>query len=114
MDRNCKTVNPYTKKEITGLIRKSQENGSMDSLERRAKALSDTNRIKIYYALGVAELCVCEISELLGIPQPTVSGCLKELYNAGLLIRRKEGKWAYYSVVAQDPIKFEVPFHEIQ
>ena len=60
------------------------------------KALRDPNRVKIVKILEHGELCVCEIQEVLGVSQPTVSKHLKTLEEAGLLNSRKEGLWVYY------------------
>ena len=45
------------------------------------------------------EACVCELTEPLGLSQPTVSHHLKVLVDAGLLDREQRGVWAYYSIV---------------
>jgi ArsR family transcriptional regulator, arsenate/arsenite/antimonite-responsive transcriptional repressor len=45
------------------------------------------------------EACVCELTEPLGLSQPTVSHHLKVLYEAGLLDRERRGNWIYYRLV---------------
>ena len=45
------------------------------------------------------EACVCELTEPLGLTQPTISHHLKVLIDAGILIRDKRGVWAYYALV---------------
>ena len=45
------------------------------------------------------EACVCDLTEPVGLSQPTVSHHLKQLIDAGLLTRQQRGKWAYYRVV---------------
>jgi ArsR family transcriptional regulator len=62
------------------------------------KALADENRIRILKLLMLRELCVCEVMVALGLTQPTTSHHLGILENAGLVKKRKEGKWVYYSV----------------
>ena len=42
------------------------------------------------------EACVCELTEPLGLSQPTVSHHLKVLHEAGILTREKRGRWAFY------------------
>jgi ArsR family transcriptional regulator len=69
---------------------------SMKRFVRVMKALSDPSRVKIIKILGVKELCVCEIQQLLGLAQPTVSKHLKILEEAGLVDYRKEGSWIIY------------------
>jgi ArsR family transcriptional regulator len=62
------------------------------------KAISDPARIKIIYALRDGELCVCEIMELLKMPQTMVSHHCKILKVAGIVSDRKFGKWVNYSL----------------
>jgi len=69
---------------------------SMKRFVRVMKALSDPSRVKIIKILGVKELCVCELRQLLGLAQPTVSKHLKILEEAGLVDFRKEGSWIIY------------------
>ncbi|MFZ7104029.1 MAG: ArsR/SmtB family transcription factor [Peptococcaceae bacterium] len=62
------------------------------------KALSDRHRILIIDMLSCGELCACEITEKLGLTQPTVSHHMSILHRAGLINSRKEGKWVRYSL----------------
>jgi ArsR family transcriptional regulator, arsenate/arsenite/antimonite-responsive transcriptional repressor len=62
------------------------------------KALADENRLRLVLALRAGELCVCQLTELLGLAMSTVSKHLSILYQAGLLNARKEGRWMYYSL----------------
>lgn len=48
-----------------------------------------------------AEACVCELTEPLGLSQPTVSHHLKVLYEAGLLKKERRGTWIYYQFVPE-------------
>ena len=73
-----------------------------EKLALRLKALADPSRLRILSLISAsdaAEVCVCELSEPLGLRQPTVSHHLKVLVDAGLLARDKRGVWAYYSLV---------------
>jgi ArsR family transcriptional regulator, arsenate/arsenite/antimonite-responsive transcriptional repressor len=65
------------------------------------KALADENRLRMVMALQDGELCVCQITELLGLAISTVSKHLSILYHAGLVNARKEGRWMYYSLPGQ-------------
>jgi ArsR family transcriptional regulator len=60
------------------------------------KALSDPNRIRIIKMLTERELCMCEVREILGLSNSTVSQHLTILRNAGLLLDSKEGKWVNF------------------
>lgn len=68
-------------------------------LETLFKALADRHRVKILNLLaraGDEAICVCDFVEPLGLKQPTVSYHLKQLTDAGLLLRDKRGSFAYY------------------
>ena len=43
------------------------------------------------------EVCVCELEPALGVSQGAVSQALSRLFGAGLVERRKDGRWRYYS-----------------
>lgn len=63
------------------------------------KALADPNRIQLLHLVaeaGRAEACVCDLTEVLGLSQPTVSHHLGLLVKAGLLTRERRGTWAWY------------------
>ena len=62
------------------------------------KALSDINRLRILKALQTKSLCVCEIKELLGLANSTVSQHLKVLKESGFILEEKEGKWVNYMI----------------
>ena len=62
------------------------------------KALADENRLRMLMALQGGEVCVCQITELMGLAMSTVSKHLSILYQAGLVNARKEGRWMYYSL----------------
>jgi ArsR family transcriptional regulator len=68
----------------------------MDDFIRIMKALSDPNRVRILKLLKDGELCVCEIQDLLGLAQSTVSSHMKQLEKAGLVLRRRQGTWILY------------------
>jgi len=60
------------------------------------RALSDANRLRALTALRDGELCVCQITELLGLAPSTVSKHLLILRQAHLVEMRKKGRWIYY------------------
>jgi DNA-binding transcriptional ArsR family regulator len=61
-------------------------------------ALSNETRYKIVRILHTAdeELCVCEFAPLLDVSDSAISHALSQLTEAGLLTRRKDGKWRKY------------------
>jgi ArsR family transcriptional regulator, arsenate/arsenite/antimonite-responsive transcriptional repressor len=62
------------------------------------KALSDPNRIRIVKMLEARELCVCEVREVLGLSNSTVSKHLSILRDANLITDSKDGKWVNYQL----------------
>jgi len=65
---------------------------------RVMKALSDPNRVRVIKLLQSGELCVCEIKEVLGLAQSTVSKHMKILEDAGLVKKNRQGTWMIYSL----------------
>jgi ArsR family transcriptional regulator len=68
------------------------------------KALADPARLRLLSLIQShedGEACVCELTEPLGLTQPTVSHHLKVLHDAGLLTRRKKATWVYYRAVPE-------------
>ncbi len=62
------------------------------------KVLSDCTRIRIVQALANAELCVCDLTEVLYMNSSAVSHQLRILRAAGLVSFRREGKNVFYSL----------------
>lgn len=61
------------------------------------KALSDPNRVRVLKLLEGGPLCVCEMQDVLGLAQPTVSIHMKILEDAGLVKKERQGTWMIYS-----------------
>ncbi len=69
-----------------------------------AKALADGNRMRVVTALLERdELCVCQLTEMLGLATATVSRHMSILQKAMLVKNRKEGRWVYYRLTNQFP-----------
>ena len=64
-------------------------------------ALSDQTRLSILEMLRDGERCVCELQDELEAAQSRLSFHLRVLKDAGLVTDRREGRWAYYSIVPQ-------------
>ena len=62
------------------------------------RALAHPARLRIVAMLRSGELCVCQVTAVLGLAPSTVSAHLKELRNAGLVTERRDGRWAYLSL----------------
>lgn len=62
------------------------------------RAFSDRTRLRILHLLRGEELCVCDLVDVLALPQPKVSRHLAYLRSAGLVVARKDGLWMHYKL----------------
>jgi ArsR family transcriptional regulator, arsenate/arsenite/antimonite-responsive transcriptional repressor len=63
------------------------------------KALADEKRLQIMYELCQrGKTCVCDLQDVLGLPQSSLSYHLKILVEAGLILRETQGTWSYYEL----------------
>ena len=64
------------------------------------KALGDPHRVRVVNLLATTReaVCICDLTDFLGLAQPTVSHHMRKLVDAGLLAREQRGVWAYYSL----------------
>ncbi len=62
------------------------------------KVFGDSTRIKILYVLLEAEMCVCDLAQLLNMTQPAISHQLRVLKQSQLVKYRREGKTVFYSL----------------
>ena len=84
------------------LVRQAADPQTARDLARTFKALADPTRVQLLSIVAShdgGEACVCDLTEPVGLSQPTVSHHLKILVDAGLLSREQRGRWAYYSLV---------------
>jgi len=75
-----------------------------EGLARALKVLADPARLRLLSLIQAQpghEACVCNLTEPLGLSQPTVSHHLKVLLGAGLVEREQRGNWAYFRVVPE-------------
>jgi ArsR family transcriptional regulator, arsenate/arsenite/antimonite-responsive transcriptional repressor len=71
------------------------------STARLFHALSDETRLSVLEMLRGGERCVCDLQDAVGAAQSRLSFHLKVLKDAGLVTDRKEGRWSYYTLVAE-------------
>jgi ArsR family transcriptional regulator len=65
------------------------------------KVLADEHRLAMVALLARGELCVCHLTEILDMPQSTVSHHMGVLRRAGLIRDRRDerdGRWTYYAL----------------
>jgi ArsR family transcriptional regulator, arsenate/arsenite/antimonite-responsive transcriptional repressor len=93
---------PLAEACCTPLLRQPITASQAADLARLLKALADPTRLRLVSMVAAhegGESCVCELTEPLGLTQPTISHHLKILVDAGIFTRDKRGVWAYYAVV---------------
>ena len=86
----------------TPVVRRPLSAEEAVQVARVLKAVADPARLRLLSLVAAhegGEACVCDLTEPLGLSQPTVSHHLKVLVDAGLLTRDKRGIWAYYALV---------------
>lgn len=74
------------------------EEQSAEHVAMLFKVFGDPTRIKILHLLSLDEMCVCDISTVLGMSQSAISHQLSSLRQAGLVKNRKDGKVVYYTL----------------
>ncbi len=73
-----------------------------ETLASALKAIADPTRLRLVSLVAAhegQEACVCDLTEPVGLSQPTVSHHLKILVEAGILTREQRGRWAYYRLL---------------
>lgn len=68
----------------------------VDDLDALFKGFADPTRLRLLNALAAGELCVCDLVDLLALPQPAVSRHLAYLRRMGLVEATREWKFAHY------------------
>lgn len=74
----------------------------LEQFEQVGRAIGDPSRVRILKLLEPGELCVCQITAVLGLAPATVSKHLSLLRAAGLLQQRRDGKWVYYRLADRE------------
>ena len=83
---------------IETVKKKMPQEEKLYDLAELFKVFGDSTRVKIISALFEAEMCVCDIAELLSMTQSAISHQLRVLRQARLVKHRKEGKVVFYSL----------------
>jgi len=88
-------VDPSTVRMVRRRMKPDQ---TMVRLAETFAAFSDLARVKILYALAQAELCVCDLAEIVGMTDSAVSHQLRILRALELVKYRRDGRVVYYSL----------------
>lgn len=106
----------------TGLVRASSptnpsqpttghglNSSDLATLRNVLRAMSEQSRLDIVRALSTEQLCVCHLTEILGLTQPQVSNHLRVLREAGIVERERYRYWTYYRL-SRGPLKLLLDF----
>jgi len=63
-----------------------------------AKLISDDNRLKIIRLLAERDMCVCELMEVMRVPQARISQHLLRLRSEGIVSDKRESQWVIYAL----------------
>jgi ArsR family transcriptional regulator len=81
------------------VIEKKNDSIDFTPYESKFKALADQKRLQIMYELTQrGNTCVCDLVDILDMPQSKLSYHLKILLDAGLILRETRGTWSYYEL----------------
>jgi DNA-binding transcriptional ArsR family regulator len=104
-ERSC--VRSYVDQELIDSLRR--EVSAHPDLEEHARMfamLGDLTRLRILYCLSrTEELCVCDLSDILGMGVSAISHSLRKLKDRGLVKSRRDGLTIYYSLVESEPLR---------
>ncbi len=76
----------------------------MNNLLNFFSVVSDELRLRIILLLSKHDLCVCQICEILGVPQPKISQHLSKLRDLKFVQDKRQGKWVFYSLTIDDTV----------
>lgn len=91
----CNILHPVTVRKVS---RHMPAEEVLDGLAEFFKLFSDKTRVSILWALSHSEMCVCDLSMLLKMKQPTISQHLKVLRQMRMVRTRRDGKVVYYTL----------------
>ena len=95
----------YVHEDIVQAVQKKMPKEELlYDLSELYKVFGDSTRIKILYVLFEAEMCVCDIAQLLNMSQSAISHQLRVLKQSRLVKYRREGKTVFYSL-ADDHVR---------
>jgi len=91
--------------ELRSLVGKTSNERKVKESGKLFKARSDPTRLRMLKLLKIRGMCVCEIMVALELTQPTASHHLNILEGAGLVQKKRQGKWIFHSIANQDLLR---------
>ena len=70
----------------------------MERLSQICNMLADKNRLRILKLLEYKPMCVCELTHIIGIRQPSISRHLRKLKETNLIGSRQDSQWHEYFI----------------
>ena len=98
MNESVCTENSEHLRLVEAVNRDMPEDDLLCELSEFFRVFGDSTRIRILYALSRSEMCVCDLSRLLGASQSAISHQLQVLRSSRLVKYRREGKTVFYSL----------------
>ena len=99
----CEMVEVH--EELLEIVNKTMpDETELYGLAELFKVFGDSTRIRILYVLFEAEVCVCDLAQVLNMTQSAISHQLRILKNSKLVKCRREGKSVFYSL-ADDHVR---------
>lgn len=100
MDREvdlCETIEVH--EDLLKIVNETMpEETELYDLAELFKVFGDSTRIRILFVLFEAEVCVCDLAQVLNMTQSAISHQLKILRQNKLVKNRRDGKTVYYSL----------------
>ncbi len=93
----CETFQTH-EELIKAVNEKMPQEDALYDLAELFKVFGDSTRIRILYVLFEAEVCVCDLAQVLNMTQSAISHQLKILKQSKLVKSRREGKSVFYSL----------------
>ena len=84
------------KELVTTARERALPSGEYEAMAGLFKAMGDPNRLRILWALGHSEMCVCDLAALVGSSESAVSHQLRMLRQMALVKKRRQGQVLYY------------------
>jgi ubiquinone/menaquinone biosynthesis C-methylase UbiE/DNA-binding transcriptional ArsR family regulator len=81
----------------------SEKTLPLDDLVVALRAAGEDTRLRVLALLAEGELNVSDLTEILGQSQPRISRHLKLMAEGGLIVRHREGAWAFFRIAERTP-----------
>jgi ArsR family transcriptional regulator, arsenate/arsenite/antimonite-responsive transcriptional repressor len=105
---SMKLIELITEECCAPVLRQTLSQEEAEGTAAALKVVADPARLRILNFISSqpsGEACVCNLTEPLGLSQPTVSHHLKVLADAGLVEREQRGRWAFFRL---DPERLQL------